>query len=75
MVPEWIDDPSHSPTIWLVFHRINGFGSRRDGLLKGRIRIFARHDHPDRTAPERLRAEILMLWRLIREPENGLARG
>src|SRR5438874_12016384 len=75
MVSERINEPSHAPTIRLIIDGPDDRGSRLDRPLERRVRIVDDHYHSDRTAAKRLRAEIEMFRRLIRDPETGPADG
>src|SRR6266699_5815824 len=74
MVPVRINHSSHPPTV--LFRHWNH--SRRPGLHRSRkhcIRVGHRENHSDRTAPNRLGAEVLMLWRFITDPKLGSIHG
>src|SRR6185503_18623210 len=75
VVTEWILNAPDAPTVVLIAHGPNHRGPRRDGSLERRVRIFDNQNHPDRTAPERLRAEVEMLGRLVGDPELGAVHG
>jgi hypothetical protein len=75
MVSERINEPSHAPTIRLIINGPDDRSSRPDGPLESGVRIVDDHYHSDRTAAKRLRAEIEMFRRLVRDPESGPAYG
>src|ERR1700693_4179541 len=68
MVSERIGNSSEAPTILIADGRNNG-GSRCDGPFEGGIWIFYRHHHAHGTAAQRLRTEVQMLRRFVRDPK------
>jgi len=72
MVAEGIDQASCAPTIWLIFKGQDNLGSRSQGLLESSVRIVHSQDHSDGAPAQSLGAEVLMLGRFVREPEDGL---
>src|SRR6185369_8793512 len=65
---ERIDNTSEPPSV-VVSDRHYLFCSRGYGAGKDGVRIGNDQDHPGGTAIEGLGAEVMMLWRFIRQPE------
>src|SRR6185369_3287149 len=68
VMSERIDNTSEPPSVVVsdrhYLFRTRGYGSSKDG-----VRIRNDQDHPGGTAIEGLGAEVMMLWRFIRQPE------
>jgi hypothetical protein len=64
MMPKRINDPAESPTMFLPDGDNLGRASRQRAREDG-IGVRNRQDHSNRTAPERLGAEVAVLGRLI----------
>ena len=71
MMPERINDSSNPPAVMLIGNRPNNFGTRRHRPGKNCIRIFHHQNHTGRTPTQRLRAEIRMTRRFVRQPKLG----
>jgi len=69
-MPEGIDDPADAPAMF-VPHRPHERGSRGNRFGEGGIRVVHDHHHPDGTAGQRLRTEVLILGRLVGYPKLG----
>jgi hypothetical protein len=63
-----IEDPAETPAVRLL-NRDNLGGTSPHSPFTHRIRVIHHHQHPHRTATERVRAEVQIRRRLIRNPE------
>jgi hypothetical protein len=64
MVPEWINHPTESPTVFFPDRDDLGRASRQRSCEDG-IWIRNRQHHSNRSTSERLGAEVAVLGRLI----------
>lgn len=74
MVAEGVEDSSDAPSV-LIGDGIDDFGANGNGMIECGIRIFDDHDDAHGAACQRFRAEILMLGRLVGNPELGSGTG
>ena len=68
-MPEGVDYPPDTPSIGLVDDRLNLASSCLDCLFKYGIRIFDHQHHSYCASAERLRAEVKVFRRFVRDPE------
>lgn len=68
MMTEGIDDASDAPAV-LITDRKDLFRSGLDSTCKDGIGVGDRHDDTHRNSAERFGTEVVMLGRLIAEPE------
>src|SRR6185437_9170068 len=68
MVAKGIDDAADAPAV-VVGHLPDDGGPGGDGLVEDGVGVFDGEDHAGRAAVEALGAVVLMLGRLVGEPE------
>jgi hypothetical protein len=76
-ISQWCPNASttrQAPAV-LVFDRRGHGRARRDGTVERGIRIFHDHYHAHSPAAERFGTEVLVLWRLVGDPEFGRPNG
>jgi hypothetical protein len=65
---EWVEDTSDAPGVLSPDGADDG-GSGCDGAIEGGVGVFDSEDHADGAAVEALGAEVLVLGRLVGDPE------
>src|SRR6516165_7782069 len=74
VVPVRVADTAQAPAIWLIRYRIDQLGPCRDGLRYLRVRIVNNECQSHRgTVVERLRAEVGIFGRLVRDEKAAAA--
>jgi hypothetical protein len=73
MMAEWIDDAANAPAIFLIGDGMHGSGSGFDCAIEDCVGIIDHKNHANSSAAQRLRAEILVLWRFVCDPEVAIS--
>jgi hypothetical protein len=66
-----IDEAAHAPSVVLVGDGPDYGGSSGDGAVEDRVGIIDDEDDADGASVQRFGAEVLVLGRLVGEPELG----